>query len=84
MDINAGYANDNIQAIEHILPSGDEAEVIDQEGGDLLVFEGLRDDLAQAMESCCIDPPVQTDHIEIQMAHWEQQMEILIRAYLTY
>ena len=84
MDIDAGYTNGDIEAIGHIPPPGEEAEAMDQEGGDLLIFEGLGDDLARAAGLCRKDIRVRADRVEIQTAHWEEQMDNLVQAYLTY
>lgn len=48
MDLDAGYGGDDIHAIAHIPPPGEEGRDIDCEGGELHVFEGLEDDLAKA------------------------------------
>ena len=48
MDIDAGYGDDDIHAIAHIPPPGEEGWEIDCEGGELHVFKGLEGDLAKA------------------------------------
>lgn len=84
MDLDAGYANDDTQAIGHIPPPGEEADAMDQEGGDISVFEGLGDDLARATGLPRMDSRNRTDRVEVQTAHWEEQMDNLIQAYLAY
>jgi hypothetical protein len=48
MDLDAGYDSDDIHAIAHIPPPGEEGQDIDCESGELHVFEGLEEDLAKA------------------------------------
>ena len=84
MDLDAGYANDDTQAIGHIPPPGEEADAMDQEGGDISVFEGLGDDLARATGLSRMDSRTRTDRVEVQTAHWEEQMDNLVQAYLAY
>ena len=84
MDLDAGYADDDTQAIGHIPPPGEEADAMDQEGGDISIFEGLRDNLAQATGLPRMDSRTRTDRVEVQTAHWEEQMDNLIQAYLAY
>ena len=84
MDLDAGYGDNNTQAIGHIPPPGEEADTMDQEGGDISVLEGLADDLAQAMGLPRMESHIWTDCVEVQKAHWEEQMDNLVQAYLTY
>ena len=84
MDTDTGYMNDDIEAIGHIPPPGQEAEAIDQEGGELLVFEGLEDVVARARGLGRTDSRIRTDRIEIQTSQWEKQMDNLVQVYLAH
>lgn len=84
MDLDAGYDNEDTQAIGHIPPPGEEADAMDQEGGDVSIFDGLGDDLARATGLPLMDSRTRTDRVEGRAAHWEKQMDNLIQAYLAY
>jgi len=48
MDLDAGYTNNDIAAIVHNPPSGEEGFDLSHEGGEYEIFDGLIEDIAQA------------------------------------
>ena len=48
MDVDAGHMDNNIAAITHIPPPGDEGYELSHEGGEYEVFEGLVENIALA------------------------------------
>ena len=48
MDIGAGCSNDDIDAIAHIPPPGEEGFDLSHEGREYEVFDGVVEDIARA------------------------------------
>ena len=47
MDVDAGHTNDDVAAVFHIPPPGEEGLNLSHEGGEYEAFTGLVDDIAQ-------------------------------------
>ncbi|RDB19588.1 hypothetical protein Hypma_013286 [Hypsizygus marmoreus] len=84
MDLDAGHSDNDVDAVSHIVPPGDEGFGISHEGGEFEVFEDLADGLAQSIGYRRVDHRTRRDRIEIQTGHWELQMDRLVQAFLDF
>ncbi|KAG1758478.1 hypothetical protein EDD22DRAFT_737002, partial [Suillus occidentalis] len=61
-----------------------EGEDFSHEGREYEAFEGLAQQMADLSGFCYVDPRTCKDHINVQNANWNIQMEHLVNAYLDY
>ncbi|KAG2071085.1 hypothetical protein BDR04DRAFT_1016901 [Suillus decipiens] len=76
--------NVDISQIPYTAPPGEEGADISHEGREYEAFEGLSQQITEVSGFCYVDPHTCRDHIDVQTANWNLQMEHLVSAYLDY
>ncbi|TDL17787.1 hypothetical protein BD410DRAFT_807037 [Rickenella mellea] len=72
------------EAAFNTIPPGDEAYDLSHEGGEHEVFEGFAEDLSRWTGYRRVDHRDRRDRVEIRTKQWNDQMELLVDAYLMY